>query len=212
MAIDYAARALPVLAGAALALALAACSQTTYGTGTSAGLQTITDIAKAASLGDKKDPIDFTPRPPVVAPPTTASLPPPGSGPTTTSVAADWPKDPEVQAATVKAQIAQAQASGRPITIKQPPKSPPSQEVTGSIDINSPDNFKTTPAQEAEVKRLLALSNSGSADANGNPVRQYLTDPPAGYLAGDPNAPPPTTPEKKPTRAIKWPWQWFSRN
>src|SRR3954464_1494129 len=107
MAIEnWAARALPVVAGATLALMLAACSQTTYGTGTSVGLQTITDIAKAASLGDKHDPIDYTPRPPVVAPPTTASLPPPGSAPTDTTIAANWPKDPEVQAATVKAQIA----------------------------------------------------------------------------------------------------------
>ena len=211
MAIEFAGRALPVVAGAALALTLASCSQTTYGTGTSAGLQTITDIAKAASLGDKKDPIDFTPRPPVVAPPTTASLPPPGSG-TTQTAAADWPKDPEVQAATVKAQIAQALANGRPITIKQAPKSQPSQEATGSIDTDSPDNYKTTPAQQAEVKRLLALSNTGSVDANGNPVRQYLTDPPQGYLAGDPNAPAATTPEKKPGRAFKWPWQWFARN
>src|SRR6478609_955395 len=109
MAIEnWAARALPFLAGAALAVTLAACSQTTYGTGTSAGLQTITDIAKAASFGDKRDPIDFTPRPPIVAPPTTASLPPPGSAPTDTTVAANWPKDPEVQAATVKAKIADA--------------------------------------------------------------------------------------------------------
>jgi hypothetical protein len=211
MAIEnWAARALPFLAGAALAVTLAACSQTTYGTGTSAGLQTITDIAKAASFGDKRDPIDFTPRPPIVAPPTTASLPPPGSAPTDTTVAANWPKDPEVQAATVKAKIADAQANGKPITIKQP-KSQPSQEVTGSIDTDSPDNFKTTKEQQAEVKRLLALSNSGAVDANGNQVRQYLTDPPAGYLAGDPNAPPATTPEKKPAKGLKWPWQWFGR-
>src|ERR1043166_4844470 len=128
MAIDFAGRALPVVAGAALALTLASCSQTTYGTGTSAGLQTITDIAKAASLGDKKDPIDFTPRPPVVAPPATASLPPPGSG-ETHPAAADWTKDPEVQAAPLKAQIAQAPANGRPITIKQAQKSQPSQEA-----------------------------------------------------------------------------------
>ena len=36
-----------MLAGSALALTLAACSATTYGTGTSAGLQTVTDLVKA---------------------------------------------------------------------------------------------------------------------------------------------------------------------
>jgi hypothetical protein len=201
----------PAVAGMALALALAACSQTTYGTGTSAGLQTITDIAKAASLGDTKDPIDFTPRPPVVAPPTTASLPPPGSGSADSTVAANWPKDPDVQQANVKAQVAEAQANNRPITIKQAKSTLPSAPAA-TIDTDSPDNYKTTPEQQAEVKRLLALNNSGGVDANGNPVRQYLTDPPAGYLAGDPNAPAAAAPEKKPARGLKWPWQWFSGN
>src|SRR5437868_15511770 len=125
MAIEnWASRALPVVAGAALAMTLAACSQTTYGTGTSAGLQTITDIAKAASLGDKHDPIDFTPPPPIAAPPTTASLPPPASAPTDTAVAANSPNEPEVPAATVKAQIADAQSKGNPTSITQPTSQP----------------------------------------------------------------------------------------
>src|SRR4029078_7599884 len=103
-----------------------------------------------------------------------AWFPPRGSAPTDTTVAANWPKDPEVQAATVKAKIADAQANGKPITIKQP-KSQPSQEVTGSIDTDSPDNFRTTKEQQAEVKRLLALSNSGAVNANGTQVLKNLT-------------------------------------
>jgi hypothetical protein len=206
---DFRMRILALL-GAASALALTACSQTTYGTGTSAGLQTVTDLVKAASLGEKKDPIDFNPRPPVVAPPSTASLPAPGSGSAGPGLAANWPTDSNQQAATGKQQIADAQASGRPIGIKGVKSSPNDQPT---INTDDPNNYKTTPEQQAEVKRLLALSNSGGVDAHGVPNRQYLTDPPSGYLAPDPTAPPPSAEaQQKTTRLLKWPWQWFSKS
>jgi hypothetical protein len=205
-------RALPALAGLTAALALAGCSATTYGTGTSAGLQTITDFAQAAQLGTDKPDINFSPRPPVVAPPSTSTLPVPGSGASGQTLAADWPKDPDQQAADVKAQIAAAQANGRPITVKQGANA--KLDVTPAVDVNSPDNFKTTAEQDAEVKKLIAQENSVPVDANGKPVRQYLSDPPSGYLAPDPSAPPPTVTAsaagKKPL--LKWPWQWFQKN
>jgi hypothetical protein len=207
MKADFRGRAAPVLAGTALALIVAGCSATTYGTGTSAGLQTVTDLVKAGSLGEKKDPIDFNPRPPVVAPPSTATLPVPGSGGTGPTVAANWPKDPDQQVTIVKSQIADAQANGRPITVK-PTAGSVSSEATGSINTDDPNNYKTTSAQQAEVKRLLALANSGGSDG-----RQYLTDPPAGYLAPDPTAPAPSPDAvKKANKGLKWPWQWFSKN
>ena len=64
---------------AVLALALAGCqSGMTYGTGKSPGMQTLEDLAGIAALsGEKKEPIDYTPRPKVVLPPTVAQLPPP---------------------------------------------------------------------------------------------------------------------------------------
>jgi hypothetical protein len=199
----------PLLAGTALAVTLAACSATTYGTGTSAGLQTVTDLVKAASLGEKKDPIDFNPRPPVVAPPSTAALPQPGSGSTGPAVAANWPNDPDQQS-VVKTQVADATPKSRPVTVKTTASA---KSEASTIDVDSPDNFKTTREQEAEVKRLLALANSGGVDSKGNPARQYLTDPPQGYLAPDPSAPPPTQAAlNKSKPGMKWPWQWFSKN
>jgi hypothetical protein len=215
MKIDSGLRALPLLGAAALALAVAACSQTTYGTGRSAGLQTITDFAKAASLtGDAKDPIDYSPRAPIVAPPNGAPLPAPGAGTTTTTtaLAANWPNDPDAQAAAIKAQIAEANESGRKIRILPGLNTASSGPV---VDQNSPENFKTTPAQIAEYKRLLALQNGTATDANGNPVRVFLSDPPPGYMKPDTNAPPVSTAAEDTAtrpRLIKWPWQWFRKS
>ncbi len=202
--------ALPLVAAAGLAISLAACSQVTYGTGRAAGLQTITDFAKAGSLaGEKKDPIDFAPRAPVVAPPSGAPLPAPGSGSTGPALAANWPNDPDQQQAYIKAQLADAEANGRKIKIL-----PGLNMASGPVvDQNSPENFKTTPAQIAEYKRLAAMQNGGAVDANGDSVRAYLSDPPPGYMRPDPNAPAATadaTPDK--SRILKWPWQWFRKS
>src|SRR5687768_17127541 len=112
MKIDFGA-GLPVLACAALAI-LSGCAQTTYGTGRPAGLQTITDFARAgAVVGESQEPIEFAPRAPIVAPPSGAPLPAPGGDTTgSTALAANWPKDPDTQAAAVKAEIKEASANG----------------------------------------------------------------------------------------------------
>ena len=59
-------------------------------------------------------------------------------------------------------------------------------------------------------KKLFAdmkLAKSGSVDANGNPVRRYLTEPPADYRVPDPEAPTEITEKKKKT-GFKWPDLW----
>ena len=76
----------------ALAVLLGGCIGNTYGTGVSPGRQTLNDLTGLVSLGSKqKQPVNYAPRPPIVAPPTTAELPKPGSDPTP----ADWPQDPD---------------------------------------------------------------------------------------------------------------------
>jgi hypothetical protein len=211
MTVDFRA-GLSLLAGAALAAALSACAQTTYGTGRTAGLQTITDFARAGALtGEAQEEIDFAPRAPIVAPPSGAPLPPPGGSPDSTALASNWPKDPDVRAAAVKAEIADASAAGRRIRILPgvgASDSPP-------IDQNSPENFKpATPEQIAEYRRLEALQNGGAKDADGNPIRVYLSDPPPEYLTPDPNAPVATTADAEGTSRprLRWPWQWFRGN
>jgi hypothetical protein len=204
---------LPLLAAAALTLTLSACAQTTYGTGRTAGLQTITDFARAGALtGEAKDPIDFAPRAPIVAPPPGAPLPPPGGDTTgSTALAANWPKDPDAQAAAVKAEIAEANASGRRIRMLPAANA----SAPPPVDPNSPENFKpATPEQIAEYRRIEAMLNGATTDADGNPVRVYLSDPPPGYMIPDPNAPPVTTAEEQaaPQPRLRWPWQWFRRS
>ena len=84
------------LAGSVLlAGLLGACSQTTYGTGVGAGAQTVKDLTGLVSFGSKdSEPIDYEPRPGIVAPPPNASLPKPGQATTP----ANWPKDPNANA------------------------------------------------------------------------------------------------------------------
>ena len=71
-------RSVAIGVGAAvLALSLGACSQTTYGTGTSPGMQTLQDLAGIADFsgGQDKGKTDYSARPNLVAPP--PGTPPP---------------------------------------------------------------------------------------------------------------------------------------
>jgi len=210
-----------VVAIAGLAVALAACSQTTYGTGRAAGLQTVTDFARIAAVrGDQKD-IEYQPRAPIVVPPANAvaTLPPPGGAVTATASTAavpdNWPEDPDIEAARTKAEIAQAEADGRPIVARLPAglRKPPNPYNNVSNDESSADI--TTPEQSAEMRRRLAEAKSiGKVDADGNPVRVYLSDPPPDYLKPDPEAPQDlaAAEETKSKSKLKWPWQWFKRD
>ena len=194
------------MAALAATLVLAGCSGTTYGTGTSPGLQTVEDLAGIASLSSaKKDPIDYQPRPKVVLPPEMAALPAPTTADSTTTVSADWPNDPDALRAKIRADAAAREASGAPTPeFKLPPGSTPTPALANSRDSDAP----LTPEEQAKVKKLFADARGGLAvDANGNPIRRYLTDPPPDYRVPDPTAPvafdPATTKKKK----FKWWWQ-----
>jgi hypothetical protein len=188
------------LAVAAAAVSLAACSSMTYGTGTSPGMQTLKDISGIASLaGDKKAAIDYEPRPNVVAPPaTTGSLPAPGAA--QTQLASNWPVDPDEKYAKFKADVARLEAEGKTIDIKLP---------TGATPEANPYDNLTDAQRNALVKKLAKEARSPVAvDPNGNPVRRYLSDPPADYLSGDPAAPEASAEDKK-AQKKKW-WQVFA--
>ena len=58
-------------------------------------------------------------------------------------------------------------------------------------------------AQDEEVRKLIASAKtSASLDANGNPIRKTLSEPPVNYREPDPNAPTEFKSVKK-----HWPWQ-----
>jgi hypothetical protein len=195
-----------------LALVLAGCN--TYGTGTTPAMQTVQDIAGIAALGgEKKEPIDYESRPKLVPPPNTAALPQPGSEPTTVA-SADWPKDPDVQYQALKAEVARREKAGEPLPqIKLPRQQRTSQEpIVASIDRSTEAMPK--PGESDRARKLFADARGAVAvDANGRPVRRYLSDPPPNLRTPDPNAPVEITddPAKK-KKKFKWPWQWFASN
>jgi hypothetical protein len=211
-------------ATAALALALGACNETTYGTGTSPGMQTLQDLAGIADMGGQQpEPIKYHPRPGVVAPPPGAPLPPPGSD--QANVAANWPKDPDAEAKRFKADVAAREKFCAELVNKNLPECrdpgfrlAPSEQANASrepsptllnMNVDPGEAAHSTAAQDEQAKKLFADARGQVAvDTNGNPVRRYLTDPPSDYRVPDPNAPveidnKPATKAKK----FKWPWE-----
>lgn len=190
-------RLVAVIAGG---LALAGCNSMTYGTGTSPAMQTVEDLTGiAAGKKADKEAIDYTPRPKIVAPPTIAALPPPVDDNAVTTTA-NWPNDPDLLKAKVKADAEARAAAGKPDDLHLP---------AGKL-VAAPIPGERTPTKEEldEIRRQMAASKGGmSVDANGNPVRKYLIDPPVEYRLPDPNAPVAVAADGKPKKK-KWKWWW----
>jgi hypothetical protein len=215
MSLKASVRLLPALALAAAALS-GCMSGMTYGTGTTPGRQTVEDIVGIADFSGKKQPvIDYAPRPPVVVPPSTATLPPPEDK--SRAVAANWPNDPDAAAAKRKAAFDASPVAYDSATIAADPKFRLPQQDNGRPHLPPTEQESaaaaiTTPAQAAAAKKLFADArpSGGSVDANGNPVRKYLIEPPPAYRAPDPTAP--TEIVDKPKAKFKPPWAWWSSN
>lgn len=217
MILDKSSRSLRAAAVAGFAIWLAGCgSSMTYGTGKSPGLQTVEDLAGIVALsGKKQEPIDYAPRPAVVAPPSTASLPPPGDR-EQTAVAANWPQDPDEFRRKMKAKreagsspigpgFGQAQSANDP-KFSLPDRDTP--DESGVDNRVAPGYHPKTEVNPTQAKKLFAdarRARSGSVDANGNPVRKYLTEPPVEYREPDPTAPTEIAANDKPKKK-KFSW------
>lgn len=175
-----------------LALALGACG-TTYGTGVNPGTQTVKDLTGMLSLGATKSsgpPIAYESRPAIVTPPSTASLPPPGSGTTVQN----WPNDPDQLAREQKlANARKPSESGNALV--DPGFRLPKQKVdvvNSESQTKDAELLALTGATKKEQQTLFAKAKGGAAgqvDAEGNPVRTALTEPPPDYRIPDPTAP-----------------------
>jgi hypothetical protein len=171
-----------------LAVGLGACG-TTYGTGVNPGTQTVKDLTGILSLGGGKEsvPIAYEARPPIVTPPNTTALPPPGSGETVQN----WPQDPDV----MKREQAFANANTRTDTgsaLVDPGFRMPKQSVVPREEETLDDQLLSLTGKKKEQQKLFAAAKGGAAgkvDADGNPVRTALTEPPATYRVPDPSAP-----------------------
>ncbi len=211
------------VAAATLAIGLGACTQTTYGTGTPVGMQTIQDLAGIADLASpKQDNIQFAPRPGLVPPPPGAPLPPPDSD--KQAVAANWPKDPDAEAKRFRADVAAREkfCADQANKIRPECRDPgfrlpestdsgrqPNQTLVnaGMTDTERGDQAHSTATQNEAAKKLFARANGQVAvDENGKPIRRYLTDPPSDYRMPDPNAPV-VFDKKAAQKKFRWPWE-----
>jgi hypothetical protein len=179
---------------AVLGLALAQSACTTYGTGTSPAIQTVEDLAGIASLSSKKEPIDYKPRPKIVAPPSTAAQPPP----------------------SFQADVAAREKAGQPLPKVRLP-SAPRDESFGPVPIAAERDPSAEampkPGGNQQAKKLFADARASVAvDENGKPIRRYLSDPPPDYRMPDPTAPVEIIDKPSAKKKFKWPWQWFSSN
>jgi hypothetical protein len=159
-------------------------------------MQTVKDLTGIAATPTRQEAIAYQPRPELVTPPASAALPQPGNG--TTVVASNWPDDPDALAQQVKIDAAVREAAGVDPVFTLPSR-PPVDPYAGLSE----------EEREAIAIELYKQAKAGVAvDANGNPVRRYLIDPPVEYMAGDPSAPVAVVEEQG--TGWKWPWQWFS--
>lgn len=172
-----------------LAFGLGACG-TTYGTGVNPGTQTVKDLTGMFSVGGggkKGPPIAYGPRPPIVTPPDTATLPPPGSGETVQN----WPNDPDAMARAQAFANADRQADTGDALI-DPGFRLPKQKVEPYEEPSLDDTLLGLSRNQSSQRKLFAAAKGGAAgqvDAEGNPVRTALTEPPAEYRVPDPSAP-----------------------
>jgi len=188
---------------------LSGCGGTTYGTGQSAGLQTLSDFG---AIPKDKSEIDYSARAPIVKPPVIGVLPPPGSGNQTASNA-DWPVDLDEQAREIKAQIAASEVSytgpgtrsqdssfNLPVTAVAP--------APGRSNLTAAERARGSPEETERAKIAKAAFEAGGAlDENGNPVRRYLTDPPAEYRIPDTESPMLTEEVIEDCEKFRFPWQ-----
>ena len=172
-----------------LAVALGACG-TTYGTGVNPGVQTVKDLTGMLSFGsgNKSAPIAYEARPPIVTPPNTNSLPAPGSGATVQN----WPNDPDVIARQQQVANASKKSVDSSTTLVDPGFKLPKQKVVPYEEETVDEQLLSLTGNKKEQRKLMATAKGGAAgqvDANGNPVRTALVEPPAEYRIPDPSAP-----------------------
>jgi hypothetical protein len=207
MKMPAAARPFAFVALCAAPTLLAGCSGVTYGTGTRTEMQTINDITGILSLsGPPKQEVDTTPRGGIVVPPATAkaALPAPVDGTTTASIdPADWPNDPDAAAKKKKADEDAAplvDASTRAQTdpgFRLSKEYWDKQKQQENASNNADQNMDASARVQKQLQNVQIDKNAfkqaksergGSLDADGKPVRRYLTEPPAEYREPDPSA------------------------
>jgi len=173
-------------------LVLAGCmSSPTYGTGTPADEQLLSDVTGILSItpsNKQKEPIVYKPRPDLVkpAPGETAALPPPQENIVTASSEA-WPESPEQRRKRLRDDATANQDQSRlRIVDRQRRRAQGRRRLTSGARFRERGNFEIedpSRAREAFNKRLAETKQ-------GNPTsRKYLSEPPLDYRVPTETAP-----------------------
>jgi hypothetical protein len=156
-------------------------SDPTYGTGTPASEQLVSDLSGVMSLGPnkKREAIDYEPRPDLVRPSAGEDKSLPAPQQKLASVGnAEWPESPEATRARLKAEITANKdnpAYESPIVGEQA-KYRPENKVARDEGEAASQMGGTTKDQRAEINRRLAEQRQGSSTN-----RKYLSEPPLSY-------------------------------
>ena len=172
---------------AALTAGFGGCSST-YGTGEAPEMALFREMTGGFLNREKKEPIAYQPRAPLVMPPSAGELPPPIE--TAAVATAEWPNDPDQQARAAKGfdsenpreDIDQAEYRRlKPLTGMLP--SAPRTERESDMHDEAYDIVRSKQQRE-QFKQALAESK-GYARTE----RRYLTDPPTTYREPTATAP-----------------------
>lgn len=180
-----------VLVATMATLPLAGCvSSPTYGTDKTASEQLLDDMTNIVSMGQKKTPIEYKPRPELVRPANsqTAVLPAPQEK--MTAADGSWPESPEQRRARLRAEATANQDNPHyvsPIASDMPVARSSSHYMSGtSRREEAPELKPVTKDQRAEALRLQQERRNqtiGSPD-----TRRYLSEPPIAYRQPAPTA------------------------
>lgn len=152
------------------------------------------------AVPSRRSPINYTPRAPLVVPPTTTALVEPEDR--NKAVAPDWPDDNDLAAAR-RLREADARDAARGdsdfvspselMSVRVPPR-PLSPRVGASQDPAA----ILLPSELAKGWKSKGIDDTGVYDLNGVPRRRALTEPPIAYLQPAPGAPVAIPEEKDP--------------
>jgi hypothetical protein len=159
---------------------LAGCSPTaTYGTGEAPEMALFREVTGGFLSNEKKEPIEYQPRAPLVMPPAASGQQLPAPSETADAASPDWPVDPDERVAALRANDEDPRAGGsqaeyrrlRPLAGVLPEA--PRNERTSS---GSPYDIVHNRQQRQQFRQALADSKG-----YGRTERRYLTDPPTQY-------------------------------
>jgi hypothetical protein len=172
-------------------VALGGCATSTYGTGEAPEMALFREMTGGLLSRDKKEPIDYEPRAPLVMPADTKDLP----QPVETASAADpnWPIDPSERAVVAADELDARNGQDqyrrlRPLAGALPVTAEPA--ATAAQDDRSVERAEyyrlvnRNTRQRQEFTKALAESKGYSRSE-----RRYLTDPPLAYRAPADSAP-----------------------